>query len=291
MLQHVSCPKCGAPNLATDYVCFACGARLRPTRKRLRPHPSGVPWPLWVGLALALAVIGLSAWQATEWLASYRRQGHFSLTHWLTAAAVLLAAGQAAFYQARRADRRRWRLARSPKLPLHQAHAGDVIWARGRVECDTPLFAPYTEQPCVYYHLVMKERDSEQGAWRIVRRETKSVDFRISQKDASARIHTGGVLFDAPIWTDTYPDGSADVHVRVWALALEVPASVWGKLADDGNALRFDSPEHDLPVVATWQPPEQYVAALARRALGAQIAAWAASAAGALVLMAALAQA
>ncbi len=291
MLEHVSCPRCGAPNLTTDYVCFACGARLRPIRKRIRPRPSHVPWPFWVGLALALAVLGLGAWKTTEWLSSYRQQKRSPVSHWLLAGGALLVAGQAAFYRARRTDRRRWRLARAPELPLRQAHAGDVIWARGRIECDTPLIAPYCEEPCVYYHLVIKERDSSEAPWRTVRRETRSVDFTVSQDDASVRIPTGGVLFEAPIWSDTYPDGSADLHVRVWALALGVPAGIWGKVANEGNRLRLDPPADDLPVVATWQSPQQYVASLARRATGMQIVGWAASLAGALVLMAAVAQA
>jgi len=291
MLQHIACPRCQAPNLTTEYVCFACGAALRPFRKRLGVARAEAPWVLWVGLLVGLALLGLAAWKAADWLVVYRQRAGLPLWYWLAGGGGFLVIGQVAFYQARRTDHRWWDLKRAPQLPLAQAHPGDVIWARGRVECDTPLAAPYVDQPCAYYHLVVREREPGQSGWRTVQRETNAVDFNLVQEGASVHVPSGSVFFDAALYVDSYGDISGTQHIRVWALPVGMPASVCGKLEEEAARPRFDPPGEDLPLVVTWRSPEEYVAMLARQARSAQITGWVVSMIGAVALIAGLARA
>lgn len=47
-MQHIPCPSCGAPCLATDLTCLGCGKALRtlpsPTEPAPEPEPPTVPW-------------------------------------------------------------------------------------------------------------------------------------------------------------------------------------------------------------------------------------------------------
>jgi hypothetical protein len=285
MLQHIPCPRCQAPNLTAEYVCFACGAALRPLHKRLRPAEAELPWVLWVGLVLALAILGLFSWQAVEWLVAYRERAALPWWYWLAAGGSLLVMGQVAFFLSHRSDRRWWRLKRAPLLPLAQARPGDVIWARGRVECETPLLAPYANQPCAYYHIVVRERETEEAGWRTVQRETNAVDFLVTQEADSVHVPSGNVFFDAPLYLDSYGEGSGNLHVRVWALPVGMPASVCGKLEAEGARPRLDAPGEEVPTVATWRSPEAYVTMLERQVRGVRMVGWAASMLGALMLL------
>jgi hypothetical protein len=179
MLEHTECPRCHAPNLATEVVCFACGASLRARPKRLAGgQPARAPWPLWVGLLFAVVVAGFASWRLAIWLATYRARAALP-AWWLPAGGLLLIAlGQIAFVEARRRDRRWWGLRRAPELKLSQASVGDTIWARGRLACDTPIIAPYIGQECAYYRYIVREREPGQSGWRVTERGTNAVDFR-----------------------------------------------------------------------------------------------------------------
>jgi len=288
VLQHVACPRCHAPNLTTEYMCFACGAGLRPLPKRLLASHRAVPWPLWAGLLLALLVLGLVFYWSAQALAGYREQAALPTWYLPVAGAGLLLAAQIAFYQARVSDRRSWGLKRAPQLKLSQSHTGDVVWVRGKVECDTPLFAPYINQPCAYYRMVLREREPGKAGWRTVETETRSVDFRLAEEDESVYVPTGGVLFDAPEYMDSAIDVEGTQQVKVWALPVGFPASLFGKLEGEERRLRMDGLDDGLPAIATWRLPADYVALVARRARMAQLAGWAMTTLAVVAFLAAL---
>jgi len=291
VLEHTTCPRCHAPNLAVEFVCFACGAALRPFRKGVRAGPIAVPWPLWVALVLGLLVTALVFWRAAEWLAGYRERAAIPLWYLPAAGIGLVAAGQLALYQARTTDRRWWRLKRAPELELAQADPGDVAWVRGKLRCDTPLFAPYVNQACAYYRLVVREREEGQAGWKTVRREANAVDFAVVQDMDSIYVPSGGVLFDAGLYVDSVTDPGGTQQVRVWALPVGLPVSVCGKLEGEATRLRMDALGQGLPAVATWRSPASYVSLVGRRAKIAQVAGWLISVAGTLVLIAGVARA
>jgi len=113
ILQHTECPRCGAPNLSTELVCFACGANLRPVRRRRPGHPPPeAPWPLWIGLIFALLVAGFAGYHLAAWLAGYRERAVLPVWYLPLAGLLLGLAGRLAFREARRRDRRWWRLSR-----------------------------------------------------------------------------------------------------------------------------------------------------------------------------------
>jgi hypothetical protein len=201
------------------------------------------------------------------------------------AGAVLAAAGQLAFREARRRDRRWWRLSRSPELPFSRVHVGDSVWLRGAVACERPLIAPYVAQECVYYRYILREREHGQTGWKTTEREAKFVDFRIVDGEESVYVPSGGVLFDAPLYADTYIDPGGTMNVRVWALATGLPASICGQLAGDAPQPRLDPLGEDLPAVATWREPKAYLTFLHRRAKLAQSWGWALTVLGALAFI------
>jgi len=287
MLEHVECPRCSAPNLTTEVVCFACGAAMRPSRKRPRGGPPAeVPWPLWLALIAALLAGGLAAWHLAAWIAGFRARADLAPWHLPAAGVVLLVASQGAFYQARVRDRRWWRLRRAPELKLSRANVGDTLWARGELVCDTPLVAPYTGQECAYYRYAVRERDSDETGWRVTERGTKAVDFRLVQNGKSVYVPCGSVLFDAPFYGDKHVDSTGTVRVRVWALPIGAPVSVCGVLVGETSRPRMDALDATLPIVATWRLSGDYVRMVARRARALHLWGWALTMLGVVVLIA-----
>ncbi len=290
MLDHVECPKCHTPNLTTEVICFACGASLRPRRKRRPGQPAPeAPWPLWLALLIALAAVGFAGWHLASWIAGLRARADLAPWHLPAAGLLLVGAGQIAFWEGRRRDRRWWRLRRAPELPLSQATVGDAIWARGRLTCDTPLIAPYTAQECAYYRYTVRERQEGEAGWRETERGTKAVDFRLLQEEHSVYIPSGAVFFDAPLFADTLLDAGGTARVRVWALSVGLPISVCGLLAGETSRPRMDPLDQSLPIVATWRLPRDYVRMVGRRARIAHLSAWALTVLGVLVFIAGIA--
>jgi hypothetical protein len=287
MLQHVECPHCHAPNLSTEVVCFACGSSLRALPKHLRSAPAPVPWLLWVGLLVGLVLVGFIGWCAAAWLAGYRLRAAVPKWYFPAAGAVLLVAAQGAFAEARRIDRRWWQLKRAPHLPMAQVHTGDSVWVRGKLQCESALIAPYTAQECAYYRYLLRERQEDRAGWHTTEKDSNCVDFTVAEGEKSLYVPSGGVLFDAQLYTEAFL--SDTVQVRVWALAVGLPVSVCGQVAGETDQPRMDALGPDLPVVATWREPSDYVALTARRAKLAQGAGWALTAIGALTLIAGVA--
>jgi len=288
VLEHTECPRCHAPNLAAEICCFACGARLKPLPKRLGGPAAPAPWPLWIGLVIALGIGVLIGYQAVAWLAGYRARAALPTWYLPAAGLFLVAAGQMAFWEARRHDRRWWRLRRAPELSLSQASVGDVLWARGQLRCDTPLVAPYIAQLCAYYRYLVRERQSGRAGWRVTEHGANAVDFSVADQGHSIYVPSGGVLFDAPFYGDTFIDPEAAMQVHAWALLIGVPVSVCGQLTGDTSQPRLDPLGEGLPAVATWRSPQDYVALVGKRAKAMQICAWALTIVGALALIAGL---
>lgn len=289
MLEHVTCPRCRAPNLKTELVCFACGKLLsKPPRSRERP-PS-LPWVLWLGLAFALAAFGFVAASASQLLASYQLEAGVPTSRMLLVVVLLLVIGQVALYRARCEDRQWWELKRAPELPLTQVRSGDAVWLRGVVQCDTPLDLPYTMgEKCVYYRAVVKERDSsEKGGWRTTQNETNAVDFVVAGESGAVYLPCGDVRFEAPRFVDTFLDPG--IKVQVWAIAVETPISVCGRVDDDGGPRRLVRLSEATPVIATWRFPSDYLAELMARGRRAQCFGWAVSIAAAVALIATVAR-
>ena len=291
MLEHVECPRCHAPNLTTEIVCFACGAGLRRIRRRRpgRPAPEA-PWPLWIGLVLALLVAGFAGYHLVCWLVGYRERAALPLWYLPVAGVLLVSAGQFAFRKARRRDRRWWRLCRAPHLPLTQCHTGDAVWVRGELQCDGPLIAPFVAQECGYYRYVLREREQGEGGWRVTERQTKVVDFRVVDGKESVYVPSGELLVDAPLYVETYVDPNGTMLAKVWALPVGVPVSVCGHLAGDRERLRMDHLGEGLPTVATWRQPEAYVEMVAKRAKKAHAWGWALTLLGMLAFAAGVAR-
>jgi len=290
MLQHQDCPRCHAPNLSGELMCFACGAALGPRPKRFGVRPTQAPWILWFGLFLGLAIAGVIGWQVAIWLAGYRAR--LLVPHWYFPAIglALLIAGQVGLAEARRIDRRWWRLKRAPLLRMTQVHTGDTVWLRGAIFCDSPLIAPYTAAECVYYRYLLYERQGDRAGWSITERETKCVDFVLAHQEKSFYVPSGGVLFDAQLYHEGHVDSLGNVRVKVWALPLGVPVSVCGQIVGDSERPRIDRIGDDLPAVASWREPTDYVAFTARRARLAQASGWLATIAGILILIASVAR-
>lgn len=288
MLEHVECPRCHAPNLKAEVICFACGASLRALPKHLRPALAPVPWLLWVGLLLGLVVIGFVGWHIAGWLAGYRLRGAMPSWYFPAAGAALLVAGQVGFAEARRIDRRWWGLKRAPRLPLAQVHTGDSVWVRGKLTCDSPLVAPYTAQECAYYRSILQERPEDRATWQTKERDSNSVDFNVEEGGRSIYVPSGGVLFDAALYAESML--ADNLRVKVWALPVGLPVSVCGQVAGESDHPRADALGEDLPVVATWREPADYVALTARRARLALWAGWAFTALGGLALIASVAR-
>lgn len=288
MLEHVACRHCQAPNLATETLCFACGQPLRKPA-RLRERPPSAPWVFWLGMLFALAAVGLLATSASQWIAASRLEAGIPDARMFALIALLAIVGQVGLYRARRDDRHWWVLRRAPELPLSQVHSQDAVWIRGFVQCEAPLDLPYTaDQKCVYYHVVVKERDEDNGGWRTTQNETNAVDFLVRQESDTIYLPSGGVHFEAPLFVDTYlADG---VKVQVWALAVEVPISVCGRLDADGGPPVLVQLSDAIPVVATWRLPQDYIAELAKRGRRAWWFGWAASLLAGLVLIATVAR-
>lgn len=290
MLEHITCPKCHAPNLTTEFVCFACGAALHPFRKRFGAAPAALPWPLWLGGIAILFVLGLVVWHAADWLAGIRQQALFPAWYLPVGGAGLLVAAQVAFFQARFSDRRWWGLRRAPEVSVAQSHTGDVVWLRGRVECDAPLICPSLGQPCAYYRVVVREREPGQAVWKTVSRDSNAVDFRVVEETGSVYVPTGGVLFDAAQYLDSLTDAGATQQVLVWAMPIGMPASLFGQVGGDVGRRRMDGPGQGLPVIATWRPPQDYEALMGRRARMARAAGWVVTGLGLVLLIAGVAR-
>jgi hypothetical protein len=289
MLEHVACPQCHAQNLRTEVICFACGAPLG-KRPKVREAPPSLPWVLWVGMAFALAALGCVAAGASQLLAAYRLGAGIPSARMLAVVGVLFAVGQVALYRSRREDRWWWELKRVPDLPLTQIHAEDATWVRGTVQCDTPLDLPYTaDEKCVYYHVVVKERDDDgRGGWHTTQNETNAVDFTVAAESGEAYVPSGGVRYEAPLFVDTFlADG---VKAQVWAIALQTPISVCGRVEAQGEPRLLRRLSEAVPVVATWRFPSDYLAELAKRGRRAQWFGWAVSLVAAVVLIATVAR-
>jgi len=291
MLRHVECSRCHAPNLDTEIVCFACGHSLRPLPRWRRAVSAPAPWVLWAGLLVLLAAAGVVGWHLARWLAAYRLRAALPGWHLPAAGGALLAAGQVVCYQARRIDRRWWRMKRAPTLPLSQIHPGDAVWVTGKLRCDSPVVAPFTTQECAYYHYRLEEREEGQAGWRTRERESKTMDFDVTHEGDSLHVPSGGLLVDAPLYLESFVDPSGTVRVHVWALAVDLPISVCGQIAGEADRPRLDALGEDLPAVATWRSPSDYVALAARRARRLQLAGWALTILGALVLVSIVARA
>jgi hypothetical protein len=290
MLPHIECPRCHAPNLTTEVICFACGASLRARPKHLAAGgPASTPWPLWVGLLFAVVIAGFAAWCLAVSIAAYRARAALPAWYLPVAGLLLTAVGQLAFLEARRRDRRWWRLRRAPELKLSQATVGDTIWAHGRLACDTPIIAPYVGQQCAYFRYLVREREPGQSGWRITERGANAVDFRLVQEDHSLYVPSGSVLFDAPLYGESLLDPEGTTQVRVWALPLGLPLSLCALLAGETPHPRADPPGEDLPVVATWRSARDYVALVGRYARMAYLAGWTATVLAVLAFIAALA--
>jgi hypothetical protein len=290
MLQHIECPRCGTLNLTSEVICFACGAALRPSRRRLPSEPAPeVPWPLWIGLVVALVAAALVAYHISVWAAAYRQRAALASWHLPVGGVLLIVAGRLASWEARRRDRRWWRLRRAPELKLSQVSTGDVIWTRGRLECDTPLIAPYVNQPCAYYRYTIRERNPDEGGWRETERGTKAVDFRIVDDEESVYVPTGSVLLDAPFYGDSILDGGGHIQLRAWLLPVGMPVSLCGELAGEARRPRLDPVAQGVPAVATWRLAKDYVALVGKRARRAQLWGWIFTILGALALVAGIA--
>jgi hypothetical protein len=248
-----------------------------------------VPWVLWIALVVGLGLAGFVGWQAAACIARYRL--HMGLPSWYlpAAGAVLITAGQVAFVHARRTDRRWWRLKRAPELPMSQTHVGDAVWVRGKLECDSPLIAPYTTHECAYYRYQVRERKEDEPGWRTTDRGTRAVDFRIVEDERSVYVPSGGVLFDAALYGESFLGPSGTRQVKVWLLPVGLPTSVCGQLAGEAQQRWMAALGEGLPVVATWRRPEGYVKLTARLARRSQVAAWALTILGALALIASVA--
>lgn len=201
----------------------------------------------------------------------------------------MVGVGQLAFLEARRRDRRWWRLRRAPQLPLSQAQTGDALWVRGRLACDTPLIAPYTGQECAYFRYIVREREQGQAGWRETQRGTNAVDFRLLEGEESVYVPSGDVLFDAPLFGDSFIGSGGTTQVRVWALAVGLPCSICGRLAGETSRPRLDPLGEGLPAVATWRLPADYVNLVRRRARVAHKWGWALTILGVLTLIAGIA--
>lgn len=288
MLQHTECPRCHAPNLGTDVCCFACGTRLKPLPKRLGGPAPAAPWPLWIGIALVVAIVCLIGYQAVVWLAGYRARAGFPVWYLPVAGGLLMAAGQAAFFEARRREASSWRLRRAPELPLSQSHTGDAVWARGKVKCDTPIIPAYFPQECAYYRYVVREREEGETGWRVTERETNAVDFELSEGEGSVYVPSGCVRFDAPLYVETYLDPGGHTQVKLWAIPIGLPVSLCGRIAGETSQPRVDPLEDDLPGVVTWRTPQDYVAMVAKQARSINLLGWGLTVCGVVALIAGL---
>lgn len=289
MLEHIICPRCQAPNLTAEQVCFACGRQLGKFA-RPRERPPSLPWVLWFGIAIALAALGVLVASASQLLASYRLEAGVPKAHMLFAAALLLAVGQVALYRARREDRRWWELKRTPEMPLTQVSSRDATWVRGAVQCEAPLELPYApDEKCVYYHLVVKEQEqTEKGGWRTTQNERNSVDFTVVADSGAVYVPSGGVHFEAPLFVDTCP--APGVRAKVWAVGLNTPLTVCGRVEEEGGPRLLVRLSETVPLIATWRFPSDYLAELAKRGRRTQWLGWTVSFLAAATLIATLAR-
>ncbi len=292
ILQHTECARCGAPNLRTEVCCFGCGARLKALPKRFgSAPPARAPWPMWIGLLFILVAAGLISYYAIAWLVVYRQQALFPAWYFPVGGLALVLAGQVAFREGRLRDARGWRYRRAPELPLAQAHTGDAVWALGKVECDTPVIPAYFPQECAYYHYVLREKEQGEGGWRITRRETKAVDFRLVNGDESVYVPSGCVHFDAPIYIESYVDMAGTMQVKLWAIPVGLPISLCGRIAGLTSQPRVDPLGDDVPGIVTWRAPADYCALVAKRARQAGLLGWALTVLGGLALIAGIVKA
>jgi len=291
-LQHTECPRCGAPNLRTEVCCFGCGARLKALPKRFgSAPPAETPWPMWIGLLLILVAAGLISYYAIAWLVVYRQQAPFPAWYFPVGGLAFVLAGQVAFREGRLRDARGWRYRRAPELPLSQAHTGDAVWTLGKVECDTPVIPAYFPQECAYYHYVLREKEQDEGGWRVTQRETKAVDFRLVNGSESVYVPSGCVHFDAPIYVESYVDVGGTMQVKLWAIPVGLPVSLCGRIAGQTAQPRVDPLGDDVPGIVTWRAPADYCAFVAKRARRAGLLGWALTLLGGLALIAGIVKA
>lgn len=289
VLQHIECPRCHAPNTGAEYICFACGAPLKPMPKRFgRQAPGSAPWPMWLGLVLMLCLAGFLGYRAIILLVGYREIAAWPSWYLPGAGGALVMGGQITFLIARRGDADSWRLRRAPKLPLSQAHTGDAVWARGKVKCDSPIVPAYFPQECAYYCYVVRERESDEGGWRVTERETNAVDFELADGDDSVYVPSGSVRFDAPVYVESYLDPGGSIQVKLWAIPVGLPVSLCARIAGETSRPRVDPLEDDLPGVVTWRSAEDYVAIVAKQARMTHLGGWALTVLGAIALIAGL---
>lgn len=289
MLQHIECSRCHAPNTEAEYLCFACGAPLKPMPKRFgRQAPASAPWPLWLGLLFLVGLAGFVGYRAILVLAGYRQLAAWPAWYLPAAGAGLMLAGQLAFLLARRADADSWRLRRAPQLPLSQARTGDAVWTRGKVQCDSPVVPAYFPQECAYYHYIVREREADEGGWRVTERETNAVDFQLVDGEESVYVPSGSVRFDAPIYLESYLDPGATIKVKLWAIPIGLPISLCARIAGETSRPRVDPLEADLSGIATWRSPQDYVSMVAKHARITQLGGWALTLLGAIALLSSL---
>jgi len=291
MLQHTECPRCHATNTGAEYICFACGAPLKPMPKRFgRQAPVSVPWPMWAGLFLILGIAGFLGYRAIVLLAAYREIAAWPAWYLPGAGGALVIGGQIAFLIARRHDADSWRLRRAAKLPLSQARTGDAVWTRGKVKCDSPIVPAYFPQECAYYHYVVRERESDEGGWRVTERETNAVDFELVDGEDSVYVPSGSVHFDAPVYVESYLDPSGSVQVKLWAIPVGLPVSLCARIAGETARPRVDPLEEDLSGVVTWRSAQDYVAMVAKHARMTYLGGWTLTVLGAIALIAGIAR-
>ncbi len=288
MLTHRTCPNCGAENLAEEPVCFACGASARKSRAR-RERPPETPWFFYLGALALLALFAVIAYQASHGLAEYRLRAGVPAGSGLLLALALAFFGQYGFARARREDRSHWEQARAPHLPLQGAGPGDAVWLRGAIVCDTPLEVPYLpEQQCVYYELLVREReDGQQGGWRTTQRARQAVDFVLQEGEETLYVPSGDLEVDAPVCVDSFVDSAT--HVKVSALLVGWQLSACGRVVE-GPPRRLDRLSEEVPAVVTCRYRDDYLAAVSKSERRHRAAGWLWSILAAVVLIATVAR-
>lgn len=159
-------------------------------------------------------------------------------------------------------DRKNFRMARAPRLPISYVSEADYAWVKGQVKSDSPLTVPHFHFPCVYY-AYRKERGREvknKGhpgiEWRIVNTGAYSTDFDLIDGDDS--ITVGGEAEFISVAYSGYDYEDRLLRHSCLYLPVDVQASVLGLVGEQGKTMGAGKA---YPLLVTRLTPDEFAEA------------------------------
>lgn len=191
-------------------------------------------------------------------------------------------------------------VASTQTTPAGQASEGQRVELKGVAKCESPLDAPYTKTPCVYYTYSLKQRerkrsgDRERYRWRTIDSGSSSVPFWLVDNSGAIAVRPDGATFETRTFADQYvrPGDSGAIDkmedgmlkqiagaaaaiggmairqkVHVAGVAVNEPVYVLGEVRSDGQGNKWVV-ESEEPLLISSRSEEELLRSYGRQRLG-----------------------